>query len=454
MLRKQFTKIIGLILLFVSKLGGLLVGVVFIPVFSRNMSTEAFGFVTLLLTFQTLVLLLDFGLSILLSRYTALTLTKENLISNKYWYNAEIIISIFYLVILILLVFLKKNNYSLFSTITALQLIFIVITLWATVLQNFCQTILLASKNFAMSSLTLVGGNILKAGGAAAVIKFISPTIDAYILSQTIFSILLLLTTRKLSDVYLCLKDEKKSINFLVIKNFLHEGRTLILYSLSAAIILNFDKIIVSHNISLVALAPYFLASSLCAIPISVLSGSVMQFFQPGLTKAIVESSPQTKRLLSYYVVTLCFVTLIPSYVLWEYRYFFIGLWLGNSELINVVASYTYILLPGVAIGGLGYASYIILIAIEDFKFQSVLSISMTIIVVILVIFFSKKQDIESICLVYSVYHIISTMLTWGRCFYIKKTRSYALQMVKSLVSTFMVLALIYIILNFIVSKA
>ncbi|HEI3406331.1 TPA: O109 family O-antigen flippase, partial [Escherichia coli] len=197
----------------------------------------------------------------------------------------------------------------------------------------------------------------------------------------------------------------------------------------------------------------YFLASSLCITPISALSGPVMQFFQPGLTKAIFNDSPNVIKTLRVYISTLCVSTLLPSYILWVYRDSLIALWLGNTELVNIVADYTRILLPGIAIGGLGYISYVVLIAIEDFKFQSFLSLSMTAIVVILVVFFSMRQDIRSICYVYAFYHSLSTLLTWARCYYLPRTQKYALETAKMLFIIMIALAVLCVFFNLIINR-
>lgn len=145
--------------------------------------------------------------------------------------------------------------------------------------------------------------------------------------------------------------------------------------------------------------------------------------------------------------------TLLPSYILWVYRDSLIALWLGNTELVNIVADYTKILLPGIAIGGLGYISYVVLIAIEDFKFQSFLSLSMTAIVVILVVFFSMRQDIRSICYVYAFYHSLSTLLTWARCYYLPRTQKYALETAKMLFIIMIALAVLCVFFNLIINR-
>lgn len=175
--------------------------------------------------------------------------------------------------------------------------------------------------------------------------------------------------------------------------------------------------------------------------------------FPTGLTKAIFNDSPNVIKTLRVYISTLCVSTLLPSYILWVYRDSLIALWLGNTELVNIVADYTKILLPGIAIGGLGYISYVVLIAIEDFKFQSFLSLSMTAIVVILVVFFSMRQDIRSICYVYAFYHSLSTLLTWARCYYLPRTQKYALETAKMLFIIMIALAVLCVFFNLIINR-
>ncbi|EJR0973092.1 TPA: polysaccharide biosynthesis family protein, partial [Escherichia coli] len=82
MINEKLRKLFGLGLLFSSKLGGLVVALFFVPIYNHYMSNEAFGFVTLFLTLQSLVLLLDCGVTIILSRHTALNVCKKNKISN------------------------------------------------------------------------------------------------------------------------------------------------------------------------------------------------------------------------------------------------------------------------------------------------------------------------------------------------------------------------------------
>lgn len=453
MINEKLRKLFGLGLLFSSKLGGLVVALFFVPIYNHYMSNEAFGFVTLFLTLQSLVLLLDCGVTIILSRHTALNVCKKNKISNNQWYNTEVFLTILYLLFGFVFFIFKWLGVNWLSLISYTDLLMIIVALWATVLQNICLTVLLAGKYFSLSSVLVIFGNVLKAGGSALIVKYFSPTIGAYVATQALLGISLLFVTRFFCNYFLFFKDVKRKIDFNGIKKIIHEGRALVIFNISAAVLLNLDKIIVSHNISLIALAPYFLASSLCITPISALSGPVMQFFQPGLTKAIFNDSPNVIKTLRVYISTLCVSTLLPSYILWVYRDSLIALWLGNTELVNIVADYTKILLPGIAIGGLGYISYVVLIAIEDFKFQSFLSLSMTAIVVILVVFFSMRQDIRSICYVYAFYHSLSTLLTWARCYYLPRTQKYALETAKMLFIIMIALAVLCVFFNLIINR-
>ncbi|HGU1723884.1 TPA: polysaccharide biosynthesis family protein, partial [Escherichia coli] len=82
------------------------------------------------------------------------------------------------------------------SLISYTDLLMIIVALWATVLQNICLTVLLAGKYFSLSSVLLIFGNLLKAGGAALIVKYFSPTIGAYVATQALLGISLLFVTR------------------------------------------------------------------------------------------------------------------------------------------------------------------------------------------------------------------------------------------------------------------
>ncbi len=73
-------------------------------------------------------------------------------------------------------------------------------------------------------------------------------------------------------------------------------------------------------------------------------------------------------------------------------------------------------LLPGVAIGALGYIPYSILIAKQAYGFQARLSVALTVITLIATLAASLNNNILAVCGIYALYHSISTAGSWLRC--------------------------------------
>jgi O-antigen/teichoic acid export membrane protein len=80
---------------------------------------------------------------------------------------------------------------------------------------------------------------------------------------------------------------------------------------------------------------------------------------------------------------------------------------------------YTEILLPGIALGALGYVPYNILIAHEDYRVHSILSAVMTVITLMATALASAFGGILTVCWIYSCYHSLSVVVTWFRASYL-----------------------------------
>ena len=164
-------------------------------------------------------------------------------------------------------------------------------------------------------------------------------------------------------------------------------------------------------------MAPYYLATMLCLTPLSILAGPVAQFFQPRLIRAIASGdTTAAQSVLRPFVTAIVFITFLPSALLWLVREPVISAWLGHSEQVTDVAHYTAILLPGVAIGALGYVPYLILVARQDYRFQARASMAMTALTLVATVLLAHNQSVEGVCWVYTIYHASSTLMSWARC--------------------------------------
>ncbi len=101
-------------------------------------------------------------------------------------------------------------------------------------------------------------------------------------------------------------------------------------------------------------------------------------------------------------------------------------MWLGASPGNATIAGYVAVLLPGFVLGSLGYVPYSLLVAAEDFRFQAMLSLALTVATLLATLMFAKQQNVLGICFTYAIYHAASTLLSWLRALYLPKTRPLA----------------------------
>ncbi|NOT20912.1 MAG: oligosaccharide flippase family protein [Sideroxydans sp.] len=417
----------NLAMLFISKAGGVLVVLLFMPMFYRTLGAAQFGVVAVILSLQALLVMLDLGMSTMVGREVAVHGTGSPN-SAKMWRNAEVILSVFYLGLLLLAglwgVLSSPANLSGFSTAA------IVLLFWAMVLQNLGQTVLLGAKSYLAASTLQLFGALFRAAITLIALQKIAATVPVFIAAQLITTLLQLALTR-----WVCVRtlmvhlpaDFHIKFDLTACKALLKQGKPLLIFGLAGAAVMQLDKPIIAAFISAQEVSTYFLAVTFCMTPIAVLAGPVSQYFQPKLLAVVSQGNSQdAQRLVTRFAFVLLLVTVLPSASLWFYRDFWVSLWLGDAVNAPQVILYIAVLLPGVVIGALGYIPFAMLTAQQDYHFQARLSASMTVIALLAVIYLAAQRNVYTICWVYAAYHIISTIASWLRSVSLVKTSVYA----------------------------
>ena len=111
--------------------------------------------------------------------------------------------------------------------------------------------------------------------------------------------------------------------------------------------------------------------------------------------------------------------------IFWLFLKEIVNLWLGDPSISTNVTNYALILLPGAAIGALGYLPYSILVARQDFRFQALASVGMTLLTLSAVVYCGYHGDILGVCWVYAAYHCTSTIVSWTRCIWLERGGPY-----------------------------
>lgn len=416
-------------MLYAGKTSSVLVAFFFLPFYNRLLGSEQFGVVAVILSLQALLTMMDLGMSTLVSREVAVTSsTGESLF--QLIRTAELSLSAFY--VILLAGALLENYVNMHSGIGWSVVCGTILLFWILVLQNLYYTTMIARRDYTLASTIQVIGVAIRACATSYVLFFISATLEAFVFTQLASAIIHWQVSR-----LFCKKSIfEKLINSPEIKwpkisdaiGLAKSGGALILFSAAGAAVMQLDKPLISAFVSAASVAPYYLASLLCITPISMLAGPISQYFQPILLREAAQGcSVKIQLVLKRFVVTIFLITGLPSCVLWLYRTPIIDFWTGHTGSTDLISRYVEILLPGLAIGALGFIPYSLLMFAKDFRFQALLSTCMTLITLSLVAFFANEKNIEAICLVYSAYHSLSTIASWVRAMMLPGIKSYAL---------------------------
>lgn len=98
--RGLIPRLAPLLILYASKTGALVVGLLILPQFSKLLGPSLFGVVAVILSVQQLLLTLDLGMSVVVGRELALTHGTANLHDGRIRQSAEALILLFFLLLL------------------------------------------------------------------------------------------------------------------------------------------------------------------------------------------------------------------------------------------------------------------------------------------------------------------------------------------------------------------
>lgn len=418
-----------LTMLFASKSAGALVALFAMPIYYEQLGSEQFGIVAVILSLQALLVMLDLGMSTAVGRDVSV-LGAGSHKSISIWRNAETVLTFFYIGLgIIALMSAALGSIPYLSIYVAIGITGL---FWSLVLQNLGQVVLLSSNSFNTASCIQFFGAISRAVLTVAALKIFQPTLFIFIAAQLASAIIQLLVTRHFCLTALFVSGNpfnKQGFDLAGCIDLIGRSKALLLFGLAGAAVMQLDKPIIASYVSASDVSTYYLAVTYCMLPISLLAGPVSQYFQPQLLALVTNGyKAEGIRMLYKFVFFLILITTLSSATLWINRNFWIELWLHKAPSSALIGDYVEILLPAVVIGAFGYIPYALLIAHQDYKFQSFLSMAMSGITLLLVLYFAADKNIFAICWVYAGYHICSTLISWVRTIAIDGLRKYGVE--------------------------
>lgn len=420
------TTVLDMAMLYAGRVSAVLVGFIFLPFYRHHLGPEQFGVVAVILSLQNLLIMLDLGMSTLISRDVAvghsspaelLTLTR----------TAEISLTGFYLLLAPIAAGLKILGA--FSSIEWGTIMGAIALLWVLVLQNMYYGTMLARREYSAASTIQVLGVAVRACATAYVLAAISSTMMAFVVTQLVFAVVQALVTRYRCFAYWIDAPGQPILKRPGIRDafeLVKKGRALVLFSAAGAAVTQLDKPLVSGMISANSVSPYFLATTVCMVPLSLLAGPISQYFQPRVLNQHIQGETFPKITIQRFVLCTVLITSLPCLVLWLGRDPLIGLWVGHNHDDKIISHYVGILLPGFVVGAFGYIPYTLLLYAKDFRFQATASMALSAVTLALAAFAAYTQSVQSVCYIYAAYHTSSTLLSWARAFTLEKVRTAA----------------------------
>ena len=182
-----------LMMLYAGRMGTALVGLLVLPLFNKLLGPEQFGVIAILLSLQTLLVILDLGLAISIGRDVASLSAEQLPLVRAMLFHAEKVLAVLYAGIL-LFTLVARLFFDMplgFSGLLVTVLLFGAITH-----QNVCQVALLARQDYAWAGVGQLMAVLLRHLLTLACFHLFAATLDVFLYTQCAGAVLYAWLTR------------------------------------------------------------------------------------------------------------------------------------------------------------------------------------------------------------------------------------------------------------------
>ncbi|WP_139512989.1 O182 family O-antigen flippase [Escherichia coli] len=436
-------------MLYFGKFGALAVGFFLMPAYSYYLGPASFSTVAFILSLVNAAVTLDFGMSTIIGRDSS-----DSTISNDKKYK-QFLASQFLVIFFYLSVFSIVAIYSfLFQKgDLGVKISFLsVILIMSSLIQNISVSYLNGIKEFKISGSLIFLSVTLRGVISLLVIKYIDNNIISFMSAQSIigllFSLIFMLLPSRL-DKEIKINNRwggffEPSIYIKFLLPLVKKGFPLLFMGVSATLVMQFDKIILSYYASDATLSAYYLAFTFSTIPILAIAGPIKQYFQPHIVSYLTQNNVlYRKNSIVFFWCLIVFVA-VPSALGYSSLYQILSIWLGNNELIDKVDFFSHILLPAFVLGAISYFPSVLLVVAEDYRFQSVFAIITSIIFVSLLFILAISGNVRFIPWLFIGYFGVVILFCSIRCLSLTKVNLCIFDMVKNSPFAILIIALSY----------
>nr|WP_316640623.1 oligosaccharide flippase family protein [uncultured Roseateles sp.] len=420
--------LIDLASLFASKTGGLFVALMLLPLIAGELGPARFGIVTVIIAVQTFFTVADFGVSAYLVREMAVPGRAATTLLSA-WHGLEKLLLAGFAglsLIAAVIAYLRFQEADQVALTLGTALLVVV-----TVLQNVAYSCLVARKDYLTSSAAQSIFVLLRAGLSLLGLRYLSNSVEAFVLIQAIVLALHLAVSRRMLKKSLhrgaLPLAAAHAVETVSLRSLFLAVRPLALAGIAGAAVTQIDKPLIAALVSPAAVSYYFLAYSLCSTPAGILAGPIAQFFQPR-TVALLSHANEADQVrgMRNFSLALAGAVVVPALAMWLFRRPLVDLWLPSGHDNRLIAEYAAILLPAFTLGALGYVPVILLISAGEYRFHARTALFQAILTLLLLLIGSSLGRIDLVCWVYAAHFLLSYLLYLARALMLPTTRRMA----------------------------
>ncbi len=354
----------------ISSIWAALIGLAMVPFYLKYLGIEAYGLIGFFITTQSLLQLLDLGLAPTINREVARCSASGNLreaggllhtLAMIYWGMAGAIA----LILLALAPFiaefwLRSQSLPLETVTQALMLMGLVVAFrWPV---GLYQGALMGAQRMTVSSAISMAMVTLGSVGAVGVLVFISPTIQAFFMWQAIVGLIYAFTIRE-AAWRIVGRQGSAEFDMAGLRRIWRFSAGMSGIAVSAIILMQLDKILLSKILSLDDFGRYMLAGTLAA-GLYVLLTPVFNAVYPRMSALVAVGDIEKLKVLYRSGTRLLLAVLFPTAIAVAiFSKDLVFLWTGNMELASSVAPVVSLFVIGTSLNGVMHFPYALQLA-------------------------------------------------------------------------------------------
>jgi len=349
-----------------------LMGLVFVPLYIHYLGMEAYGLIGVFAILQAWLSLLDMGMTPTLNRemarFTAGAHTAQSILDLLrsleqvcFAIAAGIVVAIWLSASWLSTHWLQAEKLPVEEVAQAIAIIGLVVAL--RFIESLYRGAILGLQEQVWLSAAGAGLATLRWGGAALVLMWVSPGIDAFFIWQGLVSALTIFSFYFVVHRHMPKTDAAARFSWIQLHGIRRFAAGMMATTLLSLLLMQVDKIILSRLLSLEMFGYYTLAGTVAAV-LYQLTGPITQAYYPRFTELLTTGDIPGLINLYHQAAQLVSVIIIPAALMLAFfSESILLLWTGDALLARNAAPLLALLVLGTMLNGLMHIPYMLTLA-------------------------------------------------------------------------------------------